>query len=76
MLARSYLMKPRPSTAPAVVLAAALFALPAAGAQAASWPQATGPSIFDADFSNCSWTADAVSETSCGFRLGTPPVGT
>jgi hypothetical protein len=68
-------MNPRPSTAPAFVLAAALFALPAAGAQAASWPQATGPSIFDADFSNCNWTADAVSETSCGFRLGTRPVG-
>ena len=68
-------MKLNFSTARAFVLAAAFFALPAASSQAASWPQATGPSIFDADFSNCTWTADAISETSCGFRLGTVPVG-
>ena len=69
-------MKSRSSTAPAFVLAAALLVLPSVGAQAASWPQTTGPSLFDQDFSNCRWTADAVRETSCGFRLGTRPAGT
>jgi hypothetical protein len=62
------------SSAPALVLAAAISALPSVS-EAASWPQATGPSIFDADFSNCNWTADAINETSCGFKAGWP-VGT
>ena len=69
-------MIPCSSRAPAFALAAALIALPGVSAEAASWPESTGPSLFNGDFNNCNWTADSVSDTSCGFRIGTVPVGT
>ena len=62
--------------APAMFIAAAFVVLPTALTQAASWPEPAGQTIFDQNFNSCNWTADAISETSCGFRLGTPPVGT
>lgn len=61
--------------APAMFVAATLSLLPAAG-QAASWPDSGGQTLFSGNFNNCNWTADAITETSCGFRVPGVPVGT
>lgn len=61
---------------PAIFFAAAFSLLPTAASNAAPWPEAVGQTIFDQDFNNCNWTADELSEKSCGFRIPGAPVGT
>ena len=59
-----------------VAVVGAFVALLGAPASANSSSGTSSTTLFNQDFSQCNWTADDLSERSCGFRLGTPPVGT